>query len=46
MLVKAVNPVLNVAPSWNIATSQQATTVPRRSKTGEHYLDLLSQSGE
>lgn len=41
-LVKAVNPVLNVAPSWNVAPSQQAMTVRRHPKTGERHLDLLT----
>lgn len=41
-LVKAVNPVLNFAPSWNIAPSQQAMVVRRHPKTGERHLDLLT----
>ena len=41
-LVKAVNPVPNVAPSWNIAPSQQAMAVRRHPKTGERHLDLLT----
>jgi len=41
-LAKAVNPVPNVAPSWNIAPSQQATAVRRYRKTGDRHLDLLT----
>ncbi len=41
-LVEAVNPVPNVAPSWNIAPSQQAMVVRRHPKTGERHLDLLT----
>lgn len=41
-LVKAMNPVPNVAPSWNIAPSQQAMAVRRQPKTGERHLDLLT----
>ena len=41
-MVKAVNPVPNVAPSWNIAPSQQAMAVRRHPKTGERHLDLLT----
>jgi len=41
-MVKAMNPVPNVAPSWNIAPSQQAMAVRRHPKTGERHLDLLT----
>lgn len=41
-MVKAVNPVPNMAPSWNIAPSQQAMAVRRHPKTGERHLDLLT----
>ncbi|HTQ70057.1 MAG TPA: SOS response-associated peptidase family protein, partial [Acidocella sp.] len=41
-MVKAVNPVPNFAPSWNIAPSQQAMVVRRHPKTGERHLDLLT----
>lgn len=41
-MVKAVNPVPNVAPSWNITPSQQAMAVRRHPKTGERHLDLLT----
>lgn len=41
-LVKAVAPVPNVAPSWNIAPSQEAMAARRNPKTGEHHLDLLT----
>jgi putative SOS response-associated peptidase YedK len=41
-MVKAVNPVPNVAPSWNIAPSQQAMAVRKHLKTGERHLDLLT----
>jgi putative SOS response-associated peptidase YedK len=41
-MVKAVNPVPNVAPSWNIAPSQQAMAVRRHPKTGELHIDLLT----
>ena len=41
-MVKAVTPVPNMAPSWNIAPSQQAMAVRRHPKTGERHLDLLT----
>ena len=41
-MVKAINPVPNVAPSWNIAPSQQAMAVRRHPKAGERHLDLLT----
>jgi putative SOS response-associated peptidase YedK len=36
-----VNPLPNVAPSWNIAPSLDAMVVRRHPKTGERHLDLL-----
>jgi putative SOS response-associated peptidase YedK len=41
-LVRAANPAPNVAPSWNVAPSQQAFVVRRHPKTGERRLDLLT----
>lgn len=41
-MVKAVNPVPNVAPSWKLAPSQQAMVVRRHPKTRERHLDLLT----
>jgi len=41
-LVNAMPPVPNVAPSWNVAPSQQAMAVRRHPKTGERHLDLLT----
>jgi putative SOS response-associated peptidase YedK len=41
-LVKSVNPVPNIAPSWNVAPSQQALAVRRHPQTGERHLDLLT----
>ena len=32
----------NVAPSWNVAPSQQAMVVRRHPETGERHLDLLT----
>lgn len=41
-MVKVVNPVPKMAPSWNIAPSQRAMAVRRHPKAGERYLDLLT----
>jgi len=41
-MVGAVNPLSNVAPSWNIAPSQPAMVVQRHPVTGERHLDLLT----
>ena len=43
-LLWAVNLARNVAPSWNVAPSQQATTVPSHPVVGEWFLDLLTLS--
>ena len=37
-----MNPVPNVAPSWNVAPTQNATVVRRHPETGERHLDLLT----
>jgi putative SOS response-associated peptidase YedK len=36
------NPVVNIAPSWNIAPTQDALVVRRHPKSGDRHLDLLS----
>jgi putative SOS response-associated peptidase YedK len=41
-LVRSVNPVPDVAPSWNVAPSQQAMVVRRHPETGARHLDLLT----
>jgi putative SOS response-associated peptidase YedK len=40
-LFHTVNRLPNVAPSWNIAPSQDAMVVRRHPDTGERHLDLL-----
>ena len=40
-LFHTVNRLPNVAPSWNIAPSQEAMVVRRHPDTGERHLDLL-----
>jgi putative SOS response-associated peptidase YedK len=40
-LFRTVNPLPNVAPSWNVAPSQDAMVVRRHPETGERHLDLL-----
>jgi putative SOS response-associated peptidase YedK len=40
-LFRTVNRLPNVAPSWNIAPSQDAMVVRRHPETGERHLDLL-----
>lgn len=40
-LFGTVNPLVNVAPSWNIAPSQQAMVVRRHPETGRRHLGLL-----
>jgi hypothetical protein len=36
-----VNPLPNLAPSWNVAPTQDAAVVRRNPETGERHLDLL-----
>jgi putative SOS response-associated peptidase YedK len=36
-----VNPLPNLAPSWNVAPTQDAMVVRRHPDTGARYLDLL-----
>jgi putative SOS response-associated peptidase YedK len=36
-----VNPLPNVAPTWNLTPSQDAMVVRRHPGTGERHLDLL-----
>jgi putative SOS response-associated peptidase YedK len=36
-----LNPLPNVAPSWNVAPTQSAMVVRRHPETGERHLDLL-----
>jgi len=40
-LFGTVNPLVNVAPSWNIAPTQQAMVVRRHPDTSDRHLDLL-----
>lgn len=40
-LFRTVNEPPNVAPSWNVAPSQDALVVRRHPETGERHLDLL-----
>ena len=40
-LFRTVNALPNVAPSWNIALSQDAMVVRRHPETGERHLDLV-----
>lgn len=40
-LFHTVNPLVSIAPSWNIAPTQQAMVVRRHPETGERHLDLL-----
>jgi putative SOS response-associated peptidase YedK len=37
----AVNPLPNLAPSWNVAPTQNALVVRRHPETAERHLDLL-----
>src|ERR1035437_312296 len=41
-LFRTVNPLPNVAASWNVAPSQNAMVVRRHPETGERHLDLLT----
>jgi putative SOS response-associated peptidase YedK len=41
-LFHTANPVPSVAPSWNVAPTQQALVVRRHPGTGERHLDLLN----
>jgi putative SOS response-associated peptidase YedK len=40
-LFHTVNPLPNLAPSWNVAPTQSAMVVRRHPETGERHLDLL-----
>ena len=40
-LFRTVNAVPNIAPSWNLAPSQDALVVRRHPKSGERHLDVL-----
>jgi putative SOS response-associated peptidase YedK len=40
-LFRTVNPLPNVAATWNLAPSQDALVVRRHPETGERHLDLL-----
>jgi putative SOS response-associated peptidase YedK len=37
-----VNPLPNLAPSWNVAPTQEAAVVRRHRETGDRHLDLLA----
>jgi putative SOS response-associated peptidase YedK len=41
-LFGARNPLPNVAPSWNVAPTQNAMVVRRHPESGERHLDLLT----
>jgi putative SOS response-associated peptidase YedK len=38
---RAVSPLLNLEPSWNVALTQMAPVVRGHPETGERHLDLL-----
>lgn len=40
-LFQTINPLPNVAPSWNVAPTQSAMVVRRHPDAGERHLDLL-----
>jgi putative SOS response-associated peptidase YedK len=40
-LMKVLRQIPNIAPSWNVAPSQEAMVVRRHPETGERRLDLL-----
>lgn len=40
-LFHTVNPLPNVAPSWNVAPTQDSMVIRRHPETGERHLDLL-----
>ncbi|MDR3535219.1 MAG: SOS response-associated peptidase [Acetobacteraceae bacterium] len=41
VLFRTANPLVNLAPSWNVAPSQAAMVVRHHPETGDRHLDLL-----
>jgi putative SOS response-associated peptidase YedK len=41
-LFRTTNPLLNLAPSWNVAPTQAAPVVRRHPESGERHLDALT----
>ncbi len=40
-LFRATNPLVNIAPNWNVAPTQPAMVIRRHPETGERHLDVL-----